>query len=106
MAAPSNHAIRRVDATTGQVATVPISAKVLRTISEMARKEFRIGDENEVEAGIEQCRVKDRFSRFGCEFFRKNDAPESFAFTLPRTFDAAKLRWQNEWFGADFFVST
>ncbi len=24
---------------------------------------------------------------------------------IGRTFDAAKLRWQNEWFGADFFVS-
>ena len=24
---------------------------------------------------------------------------------LGRTFDAAKLRWQNEWFGADFFTS-
>src|SRR5580765_3899227 len=24
---------------------------------------------------------------------------------IARTFDAAKLRWQNDWFGADFFVS-
>ena len=37
--------IRRVNATTGDVATIPISAKVHRTISEMARREFRITDD-------------------------------------------------------------
>src|SRR5262245_38748729 len=37
--------LRRVDASTGDVATIPISAKVHRTISEMARKEFRITDD-------------------------------------------------------------
>ena len=37
--------IRRVDAETRAVATVPISAKVHRTISEMARLEFRITDD-------------------------------------------------------------
>ena len=24
---------------------------------------------------------------------------------IGRVFDAAKIRWQNEWFGADFFAS-
>ena len=37
--------IRRVDVASGDVATIPFSAKVQRTISEMARKEFRITDE-------------------------------------------------------------
>jgi Tol biopolymer transport system component len=36
--------IRRVAAATGAVTTIPFSAKVHRTISEMARKEFRISD--------------------------------------------------------------
>jgi Tol biopolymer transport system component len=36
--------LRRVDVGTGEVATIPFSAKVHRTISEMARKEFRITD--------------------------------------------------------------
>src|SRR6185503_2316329 len=37
--------IRRVDATSGAVATIPFSARIHRTISEMARKEFRISDD-------------------------------------------------------------
>lgn len=37
--------LRRVDVPTGKVATVPFSAKVHRTISEMARKELRIDDQ-------------------------------------------------------------
>src|ERR1019366_5392878 len=37
--------LRRVNAATGDVATIPISAKVHRTISEMARREFRITDD-------------------------------------------------------------
>ncbi len=36
--------IRRVDVATGRVATVPFTARVHRTISEMARKTFRIVD--------------------------------------------------------------
>lgn len=36
--------LRRVNAITGDVATIPFSAKVHRTISEMARKEVRITD--------------------------------------------------------------
>ncbi|HVT39732.1 MAG TPA: hypothetical protein VHE78_11845 [Gemmatimonadaceae bacterium] len=37
--------LRRVDVATGDVATVPFSAQVHRTISEMARNEFRITDD-------------------------------------------------------------
>ncbi len=37
--------LRRVDATTGAVTTIPFTAPVRRTISQMARKEFRITDE-------------------------------------------------------------
>jgi Tol biopolymer transport system component len=37
--------LRRVDVETRQVSTIPFSAKVHRTISEMARKEFRITDD-------------------------------------------------------------
>ena len=37
--------IRRVDSDSGAVSTIPISAKVRRTISEMARLEFRITDD-------------------------------------------------------------
>jgi hypothetical protein len=36
--------IRRVDVATGQVSTIPFSARVQRTISEMAYKQFRISD--------------------------------------------------------------
>jgi Tol biopolymer transport system component len=36
--------IRRVDVATGTVSTIPFTARVRRTISEMARKEFRITD--------------------------------------------------------------
>jgi hypothetical protein len=37
--------LRRVDVATREVATIPFSARVQRTISEMARKEFRITDD-------------------------------------------------------------
>ncbi|MBK6456237.1 MAG: PD40 domain-containing protein [Gemmatimonadetes bacterium] len=37
--------IRRVDVGTGIVATIPFTAPVKRTISQMARREFRISDE-------------------------------------------------------------
>lgn len=37
--------LRRVDVTTGAVSTIPFSAKVHRTISEMARHTFRITDD-------------------------------------------------------------
>jgi Tol biopolymer transport system component/imidazolonepropionase-like amidohydrolase len=37
--------IRRVDVATREVTTIPYTARVQRTISEMARKEFRITDE-------------------------------------------------------------
>lgn len=37
--------IRRVDVATGAVATIPFTARVQRTISQMARHEFRISDE-------------------------------------------------------------
>jgi len=37
--------IRRVEVATGTVSTIPFSARVQRTISEMAKKEFRITDE-------------------------------------------------------------
>ncbi len=37
--------IRRVTVATGEVSTIPFMARVHRTISEMARKEFRITDE-------------------------------------------------------------
>ena len=37
--------IRRVDVGTGVVSTIPFTAKVHRTISEMARKEFRVTDD-------------------------------------------------------------
>ncbi len=37
--------IRRVDVATREVTTIPFSARVHRTISEMARKEFRISDD-------------------------------------------------------------
>ncbi len=38
--------IRRVDVATGQVSTLPFSARVQRTISEMARKEFRVTEDS------------------------------------------------------------
>ncbi|MEZ4424469.1 MAG: amidohydrolase family protein [Gemmatimonadota bacterium] len=37
--------IRRVDVASGDVSTIPFQARVQRTISEMARKEFRITDD-------------------------------------------------------------
>ena len=37
--------IRRVDVATGDVSTIPFTAHVHRTISEMARKEFRVTDD-------------------------------------------------------------
>ncbi len=36
--------LRRLDVATGEVATIPFTAKVHRTISQMARREFRIDD--------------------------------------------------------------
>jgi Tol biopolymer transport system component len=36
--------VRRLDVATGEVATIPFTARVHRTISQMARKEFRIDD--------------------------------------------------------------
>lgn len=37
--------LRRVDVASGQVATIPFTARVQRTLSQMARKEFRITDD-------------------------------------------------------------
>lgn len=38
--------VRRVDVATGEVATIPFTARVHRTISEMARKEFRVTEDS------------------------------------------------------------